>query len=537
MKRFWITLGFLLGLVSAAPAMDASSIPSKFPIPWGNSAGPGFIRPIPTPSQIGIQNGAASLTDGFPPLTFQSLNAGGVPPAGQDFNGIFKEVTAWLQWVQAGGTPTIYDNSFQALIGGYPRGAIIQSGMTPGLNWLNTLDNNTSNPDLGGANWTNMNAVGGVLTGSLPNPGLAPGAAAANIGPLGGSLSGNLPNPTIANSGVGAGTYIAPAMIVGVDGRITSATATASSFMSVNLNLNASVASNNLTLSISPTNGGSTMVVPFSGNGTQTNYMIAGSPSITISSGNTMGCVSTQPCHIWVFGMANGPNFYLCGYTAVSGATIVPLSDGFSYTSASGTVGGSSAQTLYCNASSVTGTVRYLGYIEVTQTSGLWSVNPTFVKLLGPGDKKPGDVVQNINGEFSGAISTGTPGFPAVTTLNRSITPHSAADVLRVRTVMQGNESTGGSFDYRVYRTTTGSFACTTALGVVTAVEITSSGGNFSVGLPAIAFDIPNTTALVYYGICWGGGSGSLSNGVIEIEEIMGVLEPANDSVPLSAVG
>lgn len=37
--------------------------------------------------------------------------------------------------------------------------------------------------------------LGGVLTGTLPNPGMAPGAAAANVGSLGGALSGTLPNP------------------------------------------------------------------------------------------------------------------------------------------------------------------------------------------------------------------------------------------------------------------------------------------------------------------------------------------------------
>jgi hypothetical protein len=38
-------------------------------------------------------------------------------------------------------------------------------------------------------------SVGGVLTGNLPSPGMAAGAAAANIGGLGGGLTGTLPNP------------------------------------------------------------------------------------------------------------------------------------------------------------------------------------------------------------------------------------------------------------------------------------------------------------------------------------------------------
>jgi hypothetical protein len=42
--------------------------------------------------------------------------------------------------------------------------------------------------------------LGGVLTGTFPNPTLAAGAAATNVGSLGGVLSGTLPSPSIASS-------------------------------------------------------------------------------------------------------------------------------------------------------------------------------------------------------------------------------------------------------------------------------------------------------------------------------------------------
>ena len=35
---------------------------------------------IPVPSQIGITPGAASFTDGFPPLTATPIGSGGIPP-------------------------------------------------------------------------------------------------------------------------------------------------------------------------------------------------------------------------------------------------------------------------------------------------------------------------------------------------------------------------------------------------------------------------------------------------------------------------
>jgi hypothetical protein len=132
--------------------MQASQVPSSFPIPFANSAGAGYIRQVPTASQIGVTNGAASLTDGFPPLTFLAVTAGGVPPFGEDFNGLLNQITAGVQWQQVGGNPT-YNATFAAAIGGYPNGAILQSGDGTGL-WRNTSDNNTSDPDASAASFT-----------------------------------------------------------------------------------------------------------------------------------------------------------------------------------------------------------------------------------------------------------------------------------------------------------------------------------------------------------------------------------------------
>jgi hypothetical protein len=143
--------------------MLQSQVPPKFPIPWGNSAGSAYIRSIPSSSQIGVQNGAASLTDGFPPLTFIDETAGGVPPFGADFNGILKQVSQWCQWQSAGG-PVFYDGTFSANIGGYPNGAMLQSSVVPGFIWLSIVDSNTTDPDTGGANWVQL--PGQIQTGT-----------------------------------------------------------------------------------------------------------------------------------------------------------------------------------------------------------------------------------------------------------------------------------------------------------------------------------------------------------------------------------
>jgi hypothetical protein len=164
----FIVLGLAL-IASPAVALNSSSIPTKFPIPWGQSAGTSYIiYPTPTTSQIGIQNCAASLNDGFPPLTFQSATLGGCGPLGANYNGILKQITLWNQWQSAGG-PVFYDSAFSAAIGGYPKWAALSNASTPGCFWISTVDGNTTDPDTGGANWSGVcpgGGAGGTSTGS-----------------------------------------------------------------------------------------------------------------------------------------------------------------------------------------------------------------------------------------------------------------------------------------------------------------------------------------------------------------------------------
>lgn len=130
--------------------MLSSNIPVKFGVPFASGAGASFITtPLPEGSQ---PSGRASLVDGFPPLTFDPIAAGGSPPWGRDMNGLMFQVTKWQQWTAAGG-PIPFDATFAAKIGGYPKGAMLQKASTTDRYWISTAENNSSNPDTGGANW------------------------------------------------------------------------------------------------------------------------------------------------------------------------------------------------------------------------------------------------------------------------------------------------------------------------------------------------------------------------------------------------
>ncbi len=145
--------------------MQLANIPTLVPLPFANS---GTKNAIPTASQIGITPGAASLTDGFPPLTFTPLAAGGIPPSGADFNGILNLLSANIQWQNAGGQ-YVYNSAFSTAIGGYPTGAVLLSS-DGSTEWISTADNNTTDPDSSiAANWGKLASYGWATVSGLTN--------------------------------------------------------------------------------------------------------------------------------------------------------------------------------------------------------------------------------------------------------------------------------------------------------------------------------------------------------------------------------
>lgn len=147
--------------------MLASAIPTRLQIAWAKNAGGSYIRTVPVASQIGVNAGAASYSDGFVPDNFTQIAAGGVPPFGQDMNGVLNETTVWDQWYQAGGAIG-FDSTFATAIGGYPNGAIIASSVVPGNAWMSTVDNNTTDPDsVSASGWA---PAPGLISSGTPVP-------------------------------------------------------------------------------------------------------------------------------------------------------------------------------------------------------------------------------------------------------------------------------------------------------------------------------------------------------------------------------
>ena len=89
------------------------------------------------------------MVDGFPAETMTPIASGGVPPSGQDVNGILYQLSQHQVWLNSGGMYA-YSASHATNIGGYPIGVVLQSADGQSA-WLNTVDGNMTDPDGGSA--------------------------------------------------------------------------------------------------------------------------------------------------------------------------------------------------------------------------------------------------------------------------------------------------------------------------------------------------------------------------------------------------
>lgn len=124
--------------------------------------------PLPIPkfiktafAKIGLRNnipestnnttGAAGYNYGFGEINMLPEGAGGIPPDGKDFNGVFYDLSAAIQYAQSG-VAFPFNQDFATAIGGYEVGAIVSDDSNKSLMWVNVTASNVSFP----AGWTSF---------------------------------------------------------------------------------------------------------------------------------------------------------------------------------------------------------------------------------------------------------------------------------------------------------------------------------------------------------------------------------------------
>lgn len=114
-------------------------------IPFARDAVPDMVNDIPDDPSV-LEPQLASFKQGFPYITTIPLVAGGIPPEGQDFNGILRDITEHVVHQNKGG---MY--KFEADIvadGGYPLGAVLSANDNLSL-WVSLVDANVEDFNIG----------------------------------------------------------------------------------------------------------------------------------------------------------------------------------------------------------------------------------------------------------------------------------------------------------------------------------------------------------------------------------------------------
>ena len=106
--------------------------------------------------QSGQDEEDATLSEGFPKITMIPESSGGIAPKGLDMNGALYQVSVDTVHRQKG-KQIQYDATYATNIGGYSKGAILQStDLTK--SYISTVDNNLTDPDSSASNGWNVYA-------------------------------------------------------------------------------------------------------------------------------------------------------------------------------------------------------------------------------------------------------------------------------------------------------------------------------------------------------------------------------------------
>jgi hypothetical protein len=289
----------------------------------------------------------------------------------------------------------------------------------------------------------------------------------------------------------------------------------------VNLRIDASVASNILTITLNSDTGSAPdanhpIYIPFRdaaiANGDPVWRTVTGALTIsTFAVGATLGSTNGVPFRLWIVAFDNAGTVVLGLINCSTSTQIFPLDETGIQSAVAMSAGATSPGVFYCpNGTTVASRAyRIIGYVEYSAglaTAGTYNIVPTKAQLFGPGVKKPGDHVQTRYGTTTTPTTATNTATPQQTALTVAITPTSTINLIRIdaRGVMN-DTSAAQQGVAQISRgsgpTLIGSHAmCWSGAGAVTAM-----------GAP-FAFDQPQTTSAISYFVyvwCSSAGGGN----------------------------
>jgi hypothetical protein len=302
--------------------------------------------------------------------------------------------------------------------------------------------------------------------------------------------------------------------------------------------------------------------------GSLTLRKLTAATSVVVSSGSTLGATNSVAFRVWVVGYDDAGTFRLAVINCVSTAAgagagrdvtgIYPLSGwGIASSTAEGGAGAADSSQIFYTGTAVSSkayvTLGYATWESGLAAVGTWSAGPTRAQLWGPTVPLPGQVIQ-VQRTATGAVSTGTTLIPDDDTIpqitegdqymSQAITPSSAANALEVRAQALLSTSQAGNCGMALAL-----FQDATANALMTA-RFNSPSADYINMLPIsatiLAAGTASTTLRARAGAgaagtttfngSGGGGRkyGGVSNSFIEVREIMGANDAANDPMLLS---
>lgn len=249
--------------------------------------------------------------------------------------------------------------------------------------------------------------------------------------------------------------------------------------------------------------------------------------SFTISSGSSMGASNGVSFRLWLLAIDDAGTVRLGAINCRTASGITQLSEGspIGSTAEGGAGAADSSGVIYTGTAVGSKFFRFIGHADYNgglAAAGTWAASPSRLMLVGPGSRKPGDVLGMLSVANSSQFTTTSSTFQT-TNLSQAITLLSQCNLVRYRAVGDLYGNTNGTHYYaQMHRGGT-------AIGPLLDAYTTAGGESI---WPACvsALDFPDSAAAVTYAVKVRNGTGTATVGwafgstanQIDLEEIMG---------------